>query len=85
MSSDPPGAGFFGWLGRQIGYVKRAIKSDPAGLQKIYRNETVEERSLPSDPSVKLRRTTIDEAIVDPSARSPAPPHDDRADRSEDE
>ncbi len=64
MSNDLPGAGFFGWLGRQIGHVKKAIKTDPAGPQKIYRNETIEEQPLPSDPNVKLRCTTIDEVIV---------------------
>ena len=26
---DPlPGKGFLGWLGRQVGYVKRAVKAD---------------------------------------------------------
>ena len=74
MSHRLPGKGLFGWFGRQIGYVKKAIKSDPAGPQKIYRNETIEEQPLPTDSNVKLRRTTIDEAFVDPSARSSAPP-----------
>jgi hypothetical protein len=64
MSDHLPGKGLFGWLGRQIGYVKKAVKSDPVGPQKIYRNESVEEQQLPSDPNVKLRRTTIDEVIV---------------------
>ena len=74
MSDQHPGKGLFGWLGRQIGYVKKAIASDPAGPKKIYRNESVEEKSLPTDPSVTARRTTIDELIVKP----PANQRDDR-------
>jgi hypothetical protein len=58
-----PGRGFFGWLGRQIGYVGRAIRNDPAET-RLYRQESVEEKQLPADASVKLRRTTIDEVIV---------------------
>jgi len=83
MSNNLPGAGLFGWLGRQIGYVKKAVKSDPAGAKKVYRNESVEEQVLPSDPKVKLRRTTIDEVIVAPTASNPttsahrADQHDD--------
>jgi hypothetical protein len=64
MANELPGTGFFGWLGRQIGYVKKAIKTEPGGPQKIYRNESIEEQPLPTDPNVKLRRTTIDEVIV---------------------
>jgi hypothetical protein len=64
MSHDRPGAGFLGWLGRQIGYVKKAVKTDPSPSKKLYRNESVEERTLPTDPNVTLRRTTIDEVIV---------------------
>ena len=65
MSNDRPGTGLLGWLGRQIGYVKRAIQTDPASeIQKIYRNESVQEQPLPDDPNVTLRRTMIDEVIV---------------------
>ena len=82
MSKDLPGKGLFGWLGRQIGYVKKAVKTDVAGPQKVYRNETVEEQPHPADPSVKLRRTTIDEAIVDRSRASPqSGQHDDGPDQ----
>jgi len=63
MSDTAPGHGFFGWLGRQIGHVKKAVQSD-VGSKKIYRAETIEEQPLPQDPNVKLRRTTIDEVIV---------------------
>ncbi|CAN5497750.1 hypothetical protein BH09PLA1_BH09PLA1_10590 [soil metagenome] len=70
MSNDLPGAGFFGWIGRQFGYVKRAIKTDPGGAKKIYRSKSVEEQKLPQDQNVTLRRTTIDEVIVDDVRKS---------------
>ena len=63
MPDTAPGRGFFGWLGRQIGYVKKAVQNDVAS-KRIYRAQTIEEQPLPHDPSVKLRRTTIDEVIV---------------------
>jgi hypothetical protein len=53
----PPGKGLFGWLGRQIGHVSKAI----------YRESRVEEQPHPADPNVVLRRTVIDEAVVRPS------------------
>ena len=57
------GTGFLGWLGRQIGYVRHAVKADVT--QKIvHREEKVEEAKLPHDPNVTLRRTVIDEVIV---------------------
>ena len=63
MSDKTPARGFFGWLGRQIGYVKKAVESE-VGEKKIYRNEQVEQQPHPQDPNVTLRRTTIDEVIV---------------------
>ncbi len=60
-----PGKGFFGWLGRQFGYVSKAVERDPAGPQTIYRISSVEEKPLPDDPTVRLRRTTIDEVIME--------------------
>jgi len=59
-----PGKGFFGWLGRQFGYVSKAVAHDPAGPKTVYRVASVEEKPLPDDPNVRLRRTTIDEVIV---------------------
>jgi hypothetical protein len=61
---DKPGRGFFGWLGRQVGYVSKALKSEVAAGKTVYRNEKIEEQPLPEDPSVVLRRTTTDEVIV---------------------
>ena len=55
---------FFGWLGRQIGHVKKAVKTEvPTPPKKVYENKTVEEAPHPEDPNIKLRRTIIDEAI----------------------
>ncbi|HTL30801.1 MAG TPA: hypothetical protein VL282_16340 [Tepidisphaeraceae bacterium] len=63
---EKPGKGFLGWLGRQVGHVKKAVQTDPAAAKTIYRNEKVEEVPHPEDPKIRLRRTTIDEAVVDP-------------------
>jgi hypothetical protein len=65
------GKGFFGWLGRQVGYVKKAVQTDvekpalaPAPPEQVlYKNATIEETSDPRNPNVKLRRTIIDEAL----------------------
>jgi hypothetical protein len=63
--SDAPGKGLFGWLGRQVGHIKKAIQADVADPEKVaYRNQRVEEAEHPEEPGVKLRRTTIDEVIV---------------------
>ena len=66
MASDPdsepakplPGKGLFGWLGRQVGYVAKAVKHDP---ELIARKEEVVEKSLPDHPDVVFRRTITDE------------------------
>lgn len=62
-----PGKGLLGWLGRQVGYIAKAVKSDVSAEapKTIYRNSTTEEKPLPNDPAVKLRRTVIDEVVVD--------------------
>jgi hypothetical protein len=65
-----PGKGFFGWLGRQFGYVSRAVAHDPGGPKTVYRAASVEEKPLPDDPNVRLRRTTIDEVILDINPKS---------------
>ena len=78
---QPPPTSVFGWLGRQIGHVKRAVKADvtkpappppkPQPKPKVvYRDNKVEEAEHPTQPGVKLRRTVIDEVIVnDPNKR----------------
>ena len=64
MSEKLPGQGFLGWLGRQVGHIKRASKADPA-KQVIHRNQRTQEAPHPANPEVKLRRTVIDEVIVE--------------------
>ena len=64
MSDPIPGKGLFGWLGRQVGHIKKAVQTDVGGPKVAYRNEKVEEAEHPQQPGVKLRRTTIDEVIV---------------------
>ena len=71
-----PGEGFWGWLGRQLGHVKKAVKTeveheaekqaqgDPEN-QVVYQNQSVQEAPHPQNPDLKLRRTVIDEVIVD--------------------
>ena len=78
MSKSSPQHGFFNWLGRQVGHVKKAVavKDKPAESKVIYRADKVEEQPMPDQPGVKLRRTTIDEVIVDPSAPALPNPHE---------
>jgi hypothetical protein len=94
MSDKLPGKGWFGWLGRQIGYVSKAVRTEPlatppakpSAAQRaepdepkktdppsgepagavLYRQGQVQEAEHPSQPGVKLRRTIIDEVIVEP-------------------
>lgn len=63
MAGEKAGHGFMGWLGRQVGYVKRAVKTDVAP-QVVHRTTRVDEAQLPDRPDVTLRRTTVDEVIV---------------------
>ena len=65
MSDSRPGKGLFGWLGRQVGHIKKAVQSDVAPKKVAYRNEKVEEAEHPEQPNLKLRRTVIDEVIVE--------------------
>ena len=64
MSDSPPGKGLFGWLGRQVGHIKKAVQTDVTPEKVVYRHNRTEEREHPAQPGVKLRRTTIDEVIV---------------------
>jgi hypothetical protein len=72
MAENLPGRGLWGWLGRQFGYVKKAVDADvqtPAKANEqptvIYRKDHVQEAVVPEQPGVKLRRTVIDEVIVE--------------------
>ena len=71
QDNPKPGKGVLGWLGRQVGHVRKAIKADVGGPLTIYRDKKVEEKPLPQDPNVKLRRTVIDEVVVDRKTKSP--------------
>ena len=65
MPEAGKGKSFFGWLGRQVGFVKKAVQTDVTKAPKVvYRDGKVEELPHPQDPNMTLRRTTIDEAIV---------------------
>jgi hypothetical protein len=61
----------FGWLGRQIGYVKGAAGQDVAQPKIVYKKTTVQEATLPDRPEEKLRRTIIDEVVRDDGKRLP--------------
>ena len=74
MAENLPGGGLWGWLGRQFGYVKKAIETDvekkiepepEAPPTVIYRKNHVQEAVVPEQPGVKLRRTVIDEVIIE--------------------
>jgi hypothetical protein len=60
--------GFLHWLGRQIGYVRGAIKTN---VSTVYRKEQTAEQPHPEDPRLKLRRTVIDEIVVDEKKAKP--------------
>lgn len=63
LKKPSSGKGLLGWLGRQVGYVTKALKTNVAE-KTVYRDTRAEEKSLPHDPNVKLRRTVIDEVVV---------------------
>jgi len=76
MADTKPGQGIWGWLGRQFGHVKKAVQTDvEAGKEKesqvdpanqvVYQKEQVQEVPHPDNPNLKLRRTVIDEVIVE--------------------
>ena len=66
MAKEKPGDGFLGWLGRQIGHVRNAVRTDVQMTQEVvHREERVEEAELPDQPGLVLRRTVIDEVIVE--------------------
>jgi hypothetical protein len=65
--------GIWRWLGRQVGYVRAAIRTDVAAptaqeQATVFRQQHVQEQSLGGQPPVTLRRTTVDEVIVEPPA-----------------
>lgn len=71
MPKRKPDNSILGWLGRQIGHVRKAVKTDVTTPQPkvVFREDKVEEAQHPTEPGMKLRRTTIDEVIVDPKKK----------------
>jgi hypothetical protein len=65
---------FLGWLGRQIGAVKGAIKKDVTPPKVLYRKTTVHEAAVPDRPEEKLRRTVTDEVVRDERKLPPSGP-----------
>lgn len=63
MAQEPPGKGLLGWLGRQVGHVRSAWRTDVA-QRTVHREVKVQEAPLPGSENVTLRRTTIDEVVV---------------------
>ncbi len=77
MSKKPDS--FLGWLGRQVGFVGKAIKTDVTTPKQqrqaeqqpevVYRSDKIEEVPHPADPKLVLRRTTTDEVIRDDATK----------------
>jgi hypothetical protein len=82
MNESRPGKGLFGWLGRQVGHIKKAVRTDVTPEKVVYRNNRVEEREHPAQPGVKLRRTTIDEVVVPKQLPMSQPPSDQGASKT---
>ncbi len=82
MAENKPGGGLWGWLGRQFGYVAGAVKKDVT-KQVVHREQRVEEAKLPNQPNVTLRRTVIDEVIVDKKPIEHRPDSGPRMDTNE--
>jgi hypothetical protein len=55
-----------GWLGRQVGHIRCAIRHNPADVKNevIWRDRRVDQIPHPANPELTLRRTTVDEIIV---------------------
>jgi hypothetical protein len=60
----------FAWLGRQVGYVSGAYRKPPK-IQPVvaHREASIQEASPPDQPHVTLRRTVIDEVLIDPEKK----------------
>ncbi|MEM7806917.1 MAG: hypothetical protein AAF561_02260 [Planctomycetota bacterium] len=56
--TEQSGKGFFGWLGRQIGHVGKAIKTD---VEVVAKKTQVDESVDADHPGLVFRRTTTDE------------------------
>jgi hypothetical protein len=50
MSDRLPGKGLFGWLGRQIGYVSKAVRTDPV-TEPVKRHAAQDQPEPPKPPA----------------------------------
>ena len=73
MSDKLPGKGWFGWLGRQIGYVSKAVRTEPlatppaakpSAAQRAERDEPAKTEPPPAEPAgaVLYRQGQVQEA-----------------------
>lgn len=58
------GTSLMGWLGRQVGHVRQALAAE-VSERRIYRRKRMEQQPMPGRPDVLVRRTVIDELIVE--------------------
>ena len=61
---------FMGWLGRQVGYVKKAVVTPVPEV--VYRKEEVKEARVEGTSDHVMRRTTVDEVVVKPNEQQRA-------------
>jgi len=64
MADNLPGEGVFGWLGRQVGYVKKAVKTKPRALPKpkAAPRPSPDPSASPEPPTVVYREGRVEEA-----------------------
>ena len=65
MADRLPGKGWFGWLGRQVGYVKKAVQTEPAPLPNPPAGgapASPEPSAAQSEPAVIYREGRVEEA-----------------------
>ena len=62
MSDKLPGNGLFGWLGRQVGYVKKAVRATPASLPGPPKPSAAQSPPSESPPDVIYREGRVEEA-----------------------
>jgi len=63
MTQPAKHRGFGWWLGRQFGYIKKAVNTSVPHKQ-IFRRNQVQEEILPENPNITLRRVVTDELII---------------------
>ena len=69
MAEKLPGKGLLGWLGRQVGYVSKAVRTEPAALPrpagpapKPSAKQTTPPSTPPTDAQVLYREGRVEEA-----------------------